>query len=201
MMLRRIVDGLLTIALVAGGIWAWMLNTERNHLQATYNRLNAAAGELEVADPALLTLRAIPHQPPLHFAWRAHIPPGRFGFGMKSTRGSISGFGLPSTRPEEVILRVNCREARDSLDVYIKGVAGSTRTTMGDQTMRDFLRGRWDQLIVEQAGATKLLAVDPLKPLTFLKLSIPPSLLEEAKARLSPQSQALLPVILEVKKP
>ncbi len=169
---RRIIDGTLAVLVALGGVWAWRTGTERSRLQATYHRLATKTGDLAIGDRTKLHLRAIPTARSLEFAWRAFVPPGSLT--LRTSTGSTFSGGN-TFLATETIFRVAIREDRGRLVSFVKSSNGSSMTTFGDEELAAFFRGRWDQLAVEQVGRGEMVAADPGKPLTLLRVRLPPA--------------------------
>ena len=57
-MKHRVVDLLLIVAFLVGGVWAWTSGRERGRLQADHDRLIGKMGDLPIGDPTLLHVLA-----------------------------------------------------------------------------------------------------------------------------------------------
>lgn len=195
MLARRIVDLALLSILLAGGAWAWWLGVERAGLEAELARLTARTGALTVGNPKLIHARALRGDGPLAFGWRVFVPTGkslRSGLGQNTSTSTLAA-------ASESAIRVAFREVEGRLMLFVGkfgGSGGSSSTgEYGDDTLADLLRGRWDRVVVEEFGRDEVAVADPGRPLTLLRLSLPPDLIEEARAKLSPQSQRYIPVL------
>ena len=162
-------------------------------LEADFTRLNDRIGTLSVGNPKLIHARAIPADGPLQFGWRVYFPgPKRI---MGTMPHSSNTTYLMATA--ECSIGVGVREDQGQLSLFFRTFNGPSHTSstgkFGDASLADFLRGRWDRLVVEQFARDEVAVADPNKSLTLLRLSIPPDLVAEAKAKLSPSLQPFIP--------
>lgn len=197
--MRRGVELVLIAAIAIGGYLAWRTGQERGRLQRTFDRLARRAGDLEVGDPNQVHLRAFPTGEPMHFAWRVYLPamyPARVRVRAGQSSEDASG---SRGRPMESIARVRFREDEDGvLNVYWTFAGYGIRQAVGDRAFATLLRGRWDDVAVEQLGGDGLVGLDPDRSTTLLRLRLPPDLQESAKSALSPdQRRGLVPVFFE----
>jgi hypothetical protein len=180
-MIRRLFDLLLLILLLVGGYQAWSTGRERSRLQDEFHRLVMATGDFTVGDPTKIHILAIPTGEPLHFAWRIYLPPNHtfVKFRNRMWAGTDQG-----TKPVEFIGRVRFIEDHGIIKAYDFFKSGSKHVDeIGGMKLADFLRGRWDQLQVEQAGAQGLVAFDPKTPALILRVAMPPAMLAEARQK------------------
>ena len=198
--MRRGVELVLIAAIAIGGYLAWQTGKERGRLQRTFDRLARKAGDIEIGDPNQVHLRAFPTGEPLHFAWRVYLPASyparvrvRTGHSSSDTSGSRS-------QPLEFIARVRFREDENGvLNMYWKFAGYDRRESVGDRAFATLLRGRWNEVAVEQLGADGVVAIDPDRLITLLRLRLPASFQESAKTALSPdQQKELVPVFFEL---
>jgi hypothetical protein len=197
---RQVVELVLIVAIAIGGYLAWQTGQERARLQRTFDRLARKAGDLEIGDPNQVHLRAFPTGEPLHFAWRVYLPasyPARVRVQTGRLFREASG---SRSRPLEFIARVRFREDENGvLNVYWKFAGYDRRESVGDRAFATLLRGRWNELAAEQLGADGLVALDPDRMNTLLRLRLPADLQEYAKTALSPdQRKELVPVFFEL---
>jgi hypothetical protein len=197
---RRGVELVLIGAIAIGGYLAWQTGQERGRLQRTFDRLARKAGDLEIGDPTRAHLRAIATGEPLHFAWRVYLP-GSFPARVRVRTGQSSMEASGSrSQPLEFIARVRLREDEDGvLNVYWKFAGYGRREGVGDQAFATLLRGRWNEVAVEQLGAAEVVAIGPDRLITLLRLRLSADLQEKAKTALSPDQQTeLVPVFFEL---
>ncbi len=191
------VDGILVVAIVLGGGWAWVLSGERSRLESACARLERRTGDLVVDDPRLIHLRALATAGPLRFGWRLALPPVQLSFRARFGRNTTTGH---SNGDREMVIRVAFREEAGKIKVWTQTrgenlVSGST-TTLDDDALVGILRDHWDEILVEQAGTNGVATADPQEPLTLLRLTLPPSLVEAARLR-DPGSM-FVPVLYEL---
>jgi len=197
--LRRGVELVLIAAIAVGGYLAWRTGRERGRLQRTFDRLARKAGDLEVGDPNQVHLRAFPTGEPLHFAWRVYLP-ARYPARVRVRAGQSSSDTSGSRgQPMEFIARVRFREDENGvLNVYWKFAGYGIREAVGDRAFATLLRGRWDEVAVEQLGADGLVGLDADRSVTLLRLRLPADLQESARTARSPDlRKELVPVFFE----
>lgn len=183
-MIRKVVDLVLVALIVAGGYLAWQASRERRGLRAEYDRLVRAAGELPVTDPTMVYVRALDTGDPMHYAWRVYLPPnypyevrhsGWGGGGESSNSGGSAA--------QEFIARVRFRpDDQGRLHCYLKFAGGASRGSIGTPEVGTLLRRRWSALHVEALGSSGAAVIDPKKPATLFRLTLPPELQSELKA-------------------
>jgi hypothetical protein len=197
---RRVVELVLIVVIAIGGFLAWRTDQERGRLQRAYDRLSRKAGDLEIGDPTRVHVRAIPTGEPLHFAWRVYLPANYPARVHVSTGHSSAHGGGSRSQPQEFIARVRFREDENGvLHVYSKFANGSSRMGVGDRAFATLLRGRWNKVVPEQLGANGLVAIEPDRTMTLLRLRLPEDIQEGAKTALSPEQQnGLVPVFFEL---
>jgi hypothetical protein len=181
----KALDLILLIVLAVGGVLAWQSSRERSRLMATHARLVAITGDFQITDPTLIHVLALETDDPKHFAWRIYLPPGpKQDIRVRSGHGTFSQSNS-NTKPSDSIARVVLREDKNGLlEIYSRFSRGSSRTNMGEKALADLLRGRWESLRVEQAGAGGTARLDPKKPYTLLRLTLPEDMQAEALAKL-----------------
>jgi hypothetical protein len=194
----RIPDLLLLLVVLIGAVPAWQTSWERSRLQSQYDRLVSSAGDLPIEDPTKVYVRAIETGQPLHFAWRFYLPPNYL---LKIRDGSGGSSASVSTAPAEFIARVKFRESeKGGLQVYTHFFGGSGQSSLGSRDMVKLLHGRWDKVLVEQLGAPEFAVLDPDRPASLLRLTLPEDLRAEARKTLDRYSQErYVPVLYEIK--
>lgn len=193
---RRILDFVLLAAAVIGGIMAWQTARERTRLKGDYDRLAAVAGDLPVADPSKVAMKALKTGTPLLFAWRVYTPPGYRGV----ISNNAGGLGTTThTQSAEFIARAGIRETDDGkLESYTSFLGGSTRFGLGDPSLVKFLHGRWDKIQVEQLGADGITTLEPDQYAVLLRLSMPKEMEAEARKTLEPHLlERCVPILFE----
>jgi hypothetical protein len=196
---HRLLDGLLILALLSGGILAGKTGLERSRLEARHARLARMTGDLLVTDRSKLYFRAIDTGERLHFAWRVYLPPKYNQVLSCRSDGSSSSSTSLRSGSTEIIARVRLREdEQGQLHVYSHFAGGSSRMGVGDKALADLLRGRWDRVRVEQVGAPELAVFGPDQTIVLLRLTLPDDLEAEARKKLGPSMQQRLPVLFEL---
>jgi hypothetical protein len=196
-MKRRVFDLVLLAATVVGGVLAWQADREQSRLRGEFERLARKTGDLPIADPSRIHVRVLDTGEPLHFAWRVYIPPNY----KQVLKGSSGGHSTTwSQDARQAIARVRFREdEQGELQVYTRFPGGSSRSGLGDRSLAELLRGRWDEVLVEQLGAADVVAVAPDRPAVLLRLTLPGNLQDEARETLSPHlRERHVPVLFEL---
>ena len=178
----RLLNVVLLIAAVIGGVLAYRASTQRQHLLTERRRLEKMVGLLPVGDLSKVHVRALETGDELHFAWRVYLPAG---FRVRWECGDGSNGGSFSSVPREFIARVRLREdERGRLLVFVKQAGGSSRFGLGDEQVADLLRGRWDEVQVEQLALDDVVVVDADEVATLLRLTPSGDLMREAEQKL-----------------
>ncbi len=192
------VDLALVVAIVPLGVWAWRTGRERAVMEDKFAKYTRKAGELGVGDRSKTLLRKLETDEPFHFAWRMFLPAGAYDqVGVGEASRDFQSLGT-----ESIVYR--CRIGEDqgrlrvSLNNHGPGGGSGIQTPCGPPALAEFLRGRWDRIIVEQTAATELVAADPSKPLVLLRLKLPAELEAEAREKLAGSSEIRLPIIFEL---
>lgn len=181
-MVHKILNIALLIAIAIGGLLAWRTGEERGRLAARYSRLERITGDFAIDDPSKVYYLALDTGEERHFAWRVYLPPNytqiiKHNGGHQNTSWS-SG-------PVQAIARVRIRENdQGQLMIYTQVPGGSSLMTLGDRALADLLRDRWDEVRVEQLGLGGVAAVAPDQPAVLLRLTLPDSMLDEARKKL-----------------
>ncbi|MEA1952142.1 MAG: hypothetical protein U9N87_12210, partial [Planctomycetota bacterium] len=155
----KILNALLLIAAIFGGVCTFQKSRQHRDLLTEINGLESKVGELAIVDPSKVHVRAIDTGEDLHFAWRIYLPAG-----FRATWQHRNGGNSMTTRsdPCEFIARLRVYEGDQDglashrngrLHVYYKGSGGSSRATLGDRKLADMLRGRLSEIKVEQLGS------------------------------------------------
>jgi hypothetical protein len=194
-MQRRAID-LLLLALLAPGVFlAWRTGLARDRLATRYEALRQVAGDLPVSDPTKAYFAALETGDPLHFAWRAYLPPN-YALELRHLGGGMTSNS--STKAEDFIARVRLRGGPNgTVEVYGRFGHSSFKSGIGDSSLAEFVRAHARELRVEQLGSGEVAALDPKRGVTLLRLTVPDDLLPEAKAKLSPHVRPTLPVLFQ----
>ncbi len=180
-MKHRLLDLILLIAALIGGYFAWQTGQERSRLEGQYERLSRKTGDLRITDPLRVHVLALDTGDPLHFAWRVYLP-ANYQANLQRTGGSSSSW---SSDPQEFIARVRFLEDEQGvLNVYTSFKGGSSRASVGGPELAELLRGRWEEIQVEQLGAVEMAAIAPDQSARLLRLTLPETLEQEALEKL-----------------
>ncbi len=196
-MKHRVWELFLLLVVVVGGILAWNTGRQRSRLQAEYQRLSRLTGDIPIADPTQVYMRAIETGEPLHFAWRVYLPPNYRQIVTDSSGSSSSSWSSGAT---EFITRVRFREDEQGLlQVHTRFSGGSGRMSLGDQSLAKLLRGRWDKIHVEQLGGDDLITLKPDQSAVLLRLTLPDDIQNESREKLNSHIQErCVPVLFEL---
>ncbi|MDR3633296.1 MAG: hypothetical protein P4L84_05620 [Isosphaeraceae bacterium] len=194
-MKRKALDLLLLSILIPGAILAWQSGRERSRVSAQYERLRRVAGDLPIADPSKIYIRALDTGEPFHFAWRVYLPPN-YQLEIRHDGSSSSSW---STSATEFIARVRIREdERGVLNIYTHFSGTSGRSSFGDASLAEFLRVHGREVQIEQLGGNEVDVVDPKQTASFLRLTFPGTLSKEAQEKLSPHARSFYPKLFQL---
>jgi hypothetical protein len=199
-MKRSLFAWFLIAMVVGGGVMAWRTGRERSRLTARHERLVKSTGELSIKDASKIYALALDTGEPLHFAWHFYFPPNckqrlrcRFGNQLHS---------MPASAPSQAdsIGRVRFGQDDDgTMELFFHFGPVARGMSLEDSELEDLLRGRWDQVKVEQLGAPGVAVVDPDQPAVLLRITLPEDLQTDARTKLSAENQRLfVPVVFEV---
>lgn len=179
----RMLNALLLIAAVIGGVLTYRASQTHQPLLAEQKRLEQKVGTLRIEDPSKMHVRALETGEPLHFTWRVYLPVGSTVLRREDGRAR---FGWPIREPREFMLRVRFREDDDGvLRVFTQRTNGSGTSELGSRQLADLLRDRWDEIQVEQLGRDHLVVVEPDEVPILLRLTLSEELRREAEQKLS----------------
>jgi hypothetical protein len=196
-MKHKAFDLLLLIVVLGGGVLAWQTGRERSRLEGNYQRLVRKTGDLAIKDASRVYLRSIETGEALHFAWRVYFP-RNYKQVLRLSSGGVSTSW--SSASSEFIARVRFRQDEQGvLQVYTHFSSGSDRMSLGDKTLTELLRDRWDKIKVEQLEEADLAATGPDQSAVLLRLTLLDDLQPEARKKLSPDAlRHCLPVLFEL---
>ena len=196
----RPIDLLLLLAILPGCFLAWQTGRERRRLEARYERMVRIAGDLPIADPSKVYVRALDTGEPLHYAWRFYLPPNYNLILRNETGGGSGGSSTSSsTGSREFIGRVRFQpDAQGILTVYTHFEGGSSMMGIGDLALAELVTAHQGEIRVEQLGSTGLAELEPGRSAMLLRLTLPDELVDEARKRLSPQEQPSVPMLFEM---
>ena len=192
---RSALDAALIAAIAVLGYFNISAGLERSRLAAIIATVPPPPADFRITDRVLWHVQAIRTLDPHQFAWLIHLPPG-----TADAKSSI-GDRLPAGDPIEasdMVVRVGFREVPGS-GIQVDSRSNGRRTTsrLGDVALGRLLRGRWDQLVVEQAGRDRLLVAAPEAPVILLRLALPPALIAEGRATLALEDWPSFPILYE----
>ena len=186
-MVRRILDATLVLIILVGGVFAWRSGEQRARSQSEFNRLSRQTGDLAISDPSRVHVRALPTNDPMHFAWRVYLPPS-YSLQLRSSLGGTSGSF--SATSKDFIARARIREDENGdLQIYTRFSGSSTKSMLGDRALAQRLHGRWNIIVVEQLGASDLVALEPDRPAILLRLTVPEELQPGEQTAKFPKTQ------------
>ncbi len=195
-MTRRLtLDAALIAAIAILGYINVSTGLERSRLAAIIAAAPPPPADFRIGDRSRRHVQAIRTLDPHQFAWLVHLPPGT-AEARASTGDRIAGGDRIDH--SEMVVRIGFRELPDAgfaIDARYDGHPATSR--LGDAALGRLLRGRWDQLVVEQAGRDRPLVADSEAPTTLLRLALPPDLIAEARATLSLADWPSFPVLYE----
>lgn len=196
-MKQRVVDGLLLLVIVVGGVLAGRAAWERSRLGAEYRRLAKKTGELPILDASKLYIGALETGEPLHFAWRVYLPP-HYRLELRYTGGSRSSSSHAAA--VDSIARVRLREDEQGLwHVYTQFPGGGSRSQLDGPPLAALLRQHWKEIEVQQLGAGGPVALDANQSAQLLRLRLPPHVQETAQTALPEATrERLVPVLFEL---
>ncbi len=178
----RLLNAVLLVAALIGGVLAYRAATERQRLLAEKTRLEEKVGSLPISDPSKVHVRALETGEELHFAWRVYLPAG-FSARWECESGGSSSSSSSGTR--EFIARARLREdEHGTLYVFAKQDGGSMKLGLGNERLADLLRDRWREIGVEQLGSDGVVVVDGSQVATLLRLTLSDDLKREADEKL-----------------
>jgi hypothetical protein len=187
------------LAILPGGFLAWQTGRERSRLEDRYGRMVRVAGDLPIADPTKVYIRAVDTGEPLHYAWRVHLPPNytlivrnRTGDGSS---GSSTSWSLNSV---EFIARARLREDEQGLMKIYTRFHSSSMSGVGDRALAELLTAHPGGIRVEKLGSSGIIVVEPDRSAVLLRLSLPDEFLGEARKGQPSQGSKLDPVLFEI---
>ena len=179
----KVLKTCLFIVAVVGGVLTYRASREHQRLTVEYDRLEKLVGDITVDDPTRMHVRALDTGEDLHFAWRVYLPAG-----FRTRWDQSNGIGTCSQQRRdscEFIARVRFWEEKDGrLGVFCKKASGSGHSSLGDQKLAELLRGRWDEIQVEQLGSDGLAVVESDEVAVMLRLTLSDELKREADRKL-----------------
>jgi hypothetical protein len=186
MKLRPIECILLLTAVVGGGL-AGQAGWVRARLTRERDRLVQLTGDLTIADPTKLHVRAIETGSPKEFAWRIYVPP-RYQLNSRVNIGGMSTFLAHSSRDFIAVVRFRIGESR-CLEVFSRLPGGNHDGKIGDERLAKLVEERWGEIRVEQLGTTEPVEMATGESAVLLRLSLPAEMQAEARHKLAPDDR------------
>ena len=112
----------------------------------------------------------------------------------------IGGTTDVSSDPPEFIARVRIRhDDSGMLSVYNHFGGGSQMMEVEDKALAELLRGRWDEIRVEQLGSPRDAIIKADQAAVLLRLTLPEELQRKAREKLPAEDQArYVPIFFEL---
>lgn len=194
----RLIDAILLLIALAGGVFVWRTGQEQARIRAKIDQLTRTAGDLVVTDPSRIHVLALDTGEPLHFAWRLYLPADYELIRRDTLPNSVSASPAPVGGPaarsvpsRELIVRVRFRESADGpLNLYETQEGSSHRAHFGSVSLAEVLHGRFDRVLVEQLGTRASVSVGVDEPLDLLSLRLPADMEAEYLEKMSPAERA-----------
>src|SRR3954447_22163269 len=124
-MKHRILDVILLLTVLIGGVLAWQTGRERGRLAERHRHLARVTGDLPIEDPSKVYVLALDTGEELHYAWRIYFPRNARLIVTDNAGSQSSSW---SSTPAEFIARVRIREDdQRRFEVYYRFLSGSSR--------------------------------------------------------------------------
>ena len=157
----------------------------KKDLWREYEILAAEVGYLESTGEHGVQVLALPTKDPRHFRWRIFVPENE----TVVWKNSIAwGQIIPIEGPLSFIAHVRFREGENGcLKAWwdVKRTSGST--DMGGARLHEFLKGRWDEMEIEQLASDGRVIVQSGQLNSLLRIRIPEQMRDDAQKVLSPR--------------
>jgi hypothetical protein len=196
--MHRFLDLCLLAFTLTGLYFVWQSGHQRSASRVEYERLVVLTGDLPVSESDKVHILALETGENLHFAWRIYLP-AKYRLLVRHDSGSSSSY---HSDPQHLIARVRFREdPAGRLQIYTRFAGGSSQMGLGNESVARFLRGRWDEIAVEQLGAGgKTAQLKPDEEAVLLRLTLPAELHEQAMRDVDSRSlQNKLPLLYEIR--
>lgn len=178
--LVTVLEGLIGLAILVGGVLAVRSGGQRSELRREYQRLTKLVGELPVSDPGKVWIKALDTGDSMHFAWRVYLPAN---YHLQISHDGSGWLSSQRSAPAEFVARVRFRMTDDHrLQVYEHYDSSSGLLSRGDGEVAKFIHQHWDRLKVEQLGTENAVSIEPANTVTLLRLQMPEELQAEAAA-------------------
>jgi hypothetical protein len=187
---RKLLDAILLLIALVGGVLVWQTGREQSRLQAKIDWLTRTTGDFSITDPSKIHVVALATGEPLHFAWRVYLPADYELVERGTPAWPVSASPAGSVPSRELILRARFREdAEGRLNLYENLESQSSRTQFGAASLSKVLHGRFDKVLVEQLGRNAVVSVGVDEPLDLLKLKLPADMEAEIVKEMSPDER------------
>jgi hypothetical protein len=161
------------------------------------DRLVQLTGDLTIADPTKLHIRAIETGSPKEFAWRIHVPP-HYPVDSRVSIGGMSSFLAHGSRDFITVVRFRTDDS-GCLEVFARLPGGNHDSKIGDERLAKLLQERWGELRVEQIGTTEPVKMATGESAVLLRLSLPTEMQAEARQNLAPDDRdRFVPTLFEL---
>lgn len=181
-MSSKAINTTLLVATVIGALLAYRAGKEHREVLAEHTRLEAKVGRLPIRDRSKLHVLALETGDDLCCAWRIYVP-ADFALCNHSSRGQ-RGHGAGHARPYECVYRLRLRESGDGvLQAYEDFSGSSTLGDIGDREFAEFIRGRWNEVVIEQLGANEIAVVDADEVATLFRITFSKELKKDVERK------------------
>jgi hypothetical protein len=196
-MKHKVFDWLVLVVVLIGVVLTWQSGRERSRLSERHARLVRETGELDISDVTKLYVKALETEAPLEFAWRVYVPKN---YNFTLTQRPDSGASVVTIDPSEYIARVRIRHDDSGMfRIYQHFGSGSQLVDGEDKPLAELLRGRWDELRVEQLGAHKVAVIGADEHAVLLRVTLPEELQRKAREKFSAEDLVrYVPVLFEL---
>ncbi len=158
----------------------------RKDLSREYGILAAEVGYLESTGEPGVQVIALPTEDPRHFRWRIVVPENETFVCKTSVAWDRS---VPMEGPLSFIAHVRFRDGENGCLKAWWDLKRSWGTTdMGGAQLYEFLKGRWDEMEIEQLASDGRVTVRSGQLSSLLRISMPDQMREDAQESLSPQN-------------
>ena len=157
----------------------------RKDLSREYGILAAEVGYLESTGEPGVQVIALPTKDPRHFRWRIFVPENETVVCKTSVAWDRI---VPMEGPLSFIAHVRFRDGENGcLKAWWDVNRSSGITDMGGARLYEFLKGRWDEMEIEQLASDGRVTVQSGQLSSLLRISMPDQMRADAQKALSPQ--------------
>ena len=156
----------------------------RKDLSREYGILAAEVGYLESTGEPGVQVIALPTKDPRHFRWRIFVP----GNETLVCKTSVAWDRIvPMEGPLSFIAHVRFRDGENGcLKAWWDVNRSGGTTDMGGARLYEFLKGRWDEMEIEQLASDGRVIVQPGQLNSLLRIRMSDQMRDEAQKVLSP---------------